>query len=239
MTVVGEKYVVQCCVVEEGMNNSTVEFKGTKDGVIIYCLDDAIFSDILSDLTEKLKQRAAFFGEAPVRVDVGKRELSEEEKEALMDVIEQYSRLTLISLQTRSERALSLATARRQGETEDLRLDGFKEGRSLVIKRTLRSGQYIRFPGHVIVLGDVNPGAEIVADGDIYVFGTLRGIAHAGVAGDKNASVVALRLAPTQLRIADIISRAPDDSALPEQPEYAYINDQRIMIAAITTKLGS
>ncbi|MCR3923450.1 MAG: septum site-determining protein MinC [Firmicutes bacterium] len=221
------------------MNNSTVEFKGTKDGVIIYCLDDAIFSDILSDLTEKLKQRAAFFGEAPVRVDVGKRELSEEEKEALMDVIEQYSRLTLISLQTRSERALSLATARRQGETEDLRLDGFKEGRSLVIKRTLRSGQYIRFPGHVIVLGDVNPGAEIVADGDIYVFGTLRGIAHAGVAGDKNASVVALRLAPTQLRIADIISRAPDDSALPEQPEYAYINDQRIMIAAITTKLGS
>ncbi|HZK24260.1 MAG TPA: septum site-determining protein MinC [Oscillospiraceae bacterium] len=221
------------------MSNITVEFKGNKDGVTIYCLDHAAFSDIMSDLAERLKQRAAFFGEAPVRIDVGQRELTEEETEALIDVVRQNSRLHLIAINSASDRPPAIAAARRQGETDDLRLDGFKEGRALVIKRTLRSGQYIRFPGHVIVLGDVNPGAEIVADGDIYVFGTLRGIAHAGVDGDRSASVVALRLAPTQLRIADIISRAPDDSELPEQPEYAYVSDLGVMIAAITTKLGS
>lgn len=221
------------------MSNLTVEFKGNKDGVTIYCLDNAEFSEILSDLAERLKQRAAFFGEAPVRIDVGQRELTEEETEALIDVVRQNSRLHLAAIHTASDRPPAIAAARRQGETEDLRLDGFKEGRALVIKRTLRSGQYIRFPGHVIVLGDVNPGAEIVADGDIYVFGTLRGIAHAGVDGDRSASVVALRLAPTQLRIADVISRAPDDSELPEQPEYAYVSDLGVMIAAITTKLGS
>lgn len=221
------------------MNKLAVEFKGTRDGVIIYCLEDASFSEILSDLAERLKQRAAFFGEAPVKVDIGQRKLTAKERAALKGVIEENSRLKLLAVQTSSERKPAVVAAKRQGEIEDLRLDGFKEGRSLVIKRTLRSGQYIRFPGNVIVLGDVNPGAEIVADGDIYVFGTLRGIAHAGVSGDRSASVVALRLAPTQLRIADVISRAPDDSSFPDQPEYAYINEKRIMIAAITTKLGS
>ena len=97
----------------------------------------------------------------------------------------------------------------------------------------------MHFPGNVTILGDVNPGAEVVAEGDIFVFGTLRGTAHAGVGGDRSASVVALRLAPTQLRIADIISRAPDDSALPDQPEYAYISESRIMIAATSSKLGT
>lgn len=217
------------------MNKYAVEFKGTKEGVTIYCLEDADFAEILSDLAAKLKQRAAFFGEAEVSIDIGNRELTEEEREALIETVTRNSRLRLKGILSGQERP-AVTSAKRQGEMEDLNLDGFREGRALVIKRTLRSGQYIRFPGHVIVLGDVNPGAEIAADGDIYVFGTLRGIAHAGANGDRTASVVALRLAPTQLRIADIISRAPDQDVLPEQPEYAYVQDLRIMIAAITAK---
>ncbi|MCW3491349.1 septum site-determining protein MinC [Dethiobacter alkaliphilus] len=221
------------------MNKYSVEFKGTKDGVTIYCLESAGFDEILSDLTERLKQRAAFFAEAEVRVDIGNRILTEDEKEQLAQVIAENSKLQLTGIQTTAQRPPTVSSAKRRGETEDIKMEGFKEGRSLVIKRTLRSGQGVHFPGNVTVLGDVNPGAEIVAEGDIYVFGTLRGIAHAGAGGDRSASVVALRLAPTQLRIADIISRAPDDSALPDQPEYAYISDNRIMIAAISIKLGS
>ena len=234
-----EKYFETLFEPEEGMNKITVEFKGTKDGVVIYCMENASFDEIVVDLTERLKQRAAFFGNAPVRLDIGARDLLDEEKETLIRIIEEHSSLNLTAIVTTAERPPSITAAKRQGEMDDLKLDGFKEGRSLVIKRTLRSGQYIRFPGTVVILGDVNPGAEIVADGDIYVFGTMRGIAHAGVGGDRSASVVALRLAPTQLRIADIISRAPDEPALPNQPEYAYINDLRIMIATITTKMGS
>ncbi|MDW7651143.1 MAG: septum site-determining protein MinC [Bacillota bacterium] len=221
------------------MSKYTVEFKGTKDGVTIYCLEGADFEDILTDLAERLRQRAAFFAGAQVRLDIGARELSEEQREQLARVIHEHSDMKLVAIVTTAQRPQTVNQARRRGETEDLKLEGFKEGRSLVIKRTLRSGQSIHFPGNVIVLGDVNPGAEIAAEGDIYVYGTLRGIAHAGIGGDRSASVVALRLAPTQLRIADIISRAPDDSALPDQPEYAYISDNRIMIAAITTKMGS
>ena len=218
------------------MNKYAVEFKGTKEGVTIYCLEGADFTEILSDLAAKLRQRASFFGDAEVSIDLGNRELTEEEREALITTGTKNSRLRLKSIHSSQEKAPAITSAKRQGEMEDLSLDGFKEGRALVIKRTLRSGQYIRYPGHVIVLGDVNPGAEIAADGDIYVFGTLRGIAHAGANGDRTASVVALRLAPTQLRIADVISRAPDHDDLPDQPEYAYVQDLRILIAAITAK---
>lgn len=221
------------------MSKFAVEFKGTKDGVTIYCLESAGFEEILADLTEKLKQRAAFFGEAQVRVDIGNRELSDDEREQLANVIANHSKLLLKGIQSIGERPPMVTSARRRGETDDLKLESYREGRSIVIKRTLRSGQSIHYPGNVIVLGDVNPGAEIVAEGDIFVYGTLRGIAHAGMGGDRSASVVALRLAPTQLRIANVISRAPDDSGLPEHPEYAYISEDRIMIAAITTKLGS
>ena len=205
------------------MSKQTVEFKGNRDGVTIYCLDHAEFSDILSDLAKRLKKRAAFFGEAPVRIDVGQREITEAEKQALCDVIKQNSRLHLTAIQSAAERPPAVAAARRQGETDDLRLDGFKEGRAIVIKRTLRSGQYVRFPGHVIVLGDVNPGAEIVADRDIFVFGTLR-VAHAGVNGDRGASVVALRLA--QHSCALPISPGRRMIPVPEQPRYAYVGSQ-------------
>ncbi|HHX73604.1 MAG TPA: septum site-determining protein MinC [Firmicutes bacterium] len=218
------------------MQKYAVEFKGTREGLTIYCLEDAAFEDVLADLAERLQARSAFFGEAAVKVDIGRRELTEEEKDALIEVITKHSRLQITEIQSAGEHPPAVTSARRQGEMEELKLEGFQEGRCLVIKRTLRSGQYIRFPGTVVVLGDVNPGAEIVADGDIFVFGTLRGIAHAGVGGDRNASVVALRLAPTQLRIADVISRAPDNPSLPDTPEYAYINDARIMIAAITSR---
>jgi len=102
---------------------------------------------------------------------------------------------------------------------------------TLLIERTVRSGQSVSFQGHVVVMGDVNPGAEIVAGGHIMVFGSLRGVAHAGALGDSHAVVAALRLSPTQLRIAGHITRAPDgEEVKPHQPEVARISDGAIII---------
>ncbi len=92
-------------------------------------------------------------------------------------------------------------------------------------------GQAVSFDGNVVVMGDVNPGSEVLATGDIVVFGSLRGIAHAGSAGKADACVVALRLVPTQLRIADKITRAPDDETqMPQGPEVAYLREGSIVI---------
>lgn len=102
---------------------------------------------------------------------------------------------------------------------------------TMLIERTVRSGQTISYPGHVVVMGDVNPGADIVAGGNILIFGSLRGMAHAGAFGAANAVVVALRLSPTQLRIASHITRAPDEEEeKPDQPEVARISDGAIVI---------
>jgi len=81
---------------------------------------------------------------------------------------------------------------------------------TMYLRQTLRSGQTISHKGHLIIIGDVNPGAEVMAEGDITIWGSLRGIAHAGIGGNTDAEIRALNLQPIQIRIAHAIARAPD-----------------------------
>lgn len=100
---------------------------------------------------------------------------------------------------------------------------------TLLYKGTLRSGQRVDYEGNVVIVGDVNPGAEIKATGDIVILGALRGLAHAGSAGGEGA-VVAFRLAPTQLRVGDVIGRPPEGGPLGREPEVARLKDGVIVI---------
>ena len=100
---------------------------------------------------------------------------------------------------------------------------------TLYHRGTLRGGQALHNLGNLIVVGDVNPGAELVASGDIVVFGALRGVAHAGAQGDRGARVIALELAPTQLRIATVIATSGADRTK-RGPEHAAIVDDRIVV---------
>jgi septum site-determining protein MinC len=99
---------------------------------------------------------------------------------------------------------------------------------AVYVQRTLRSGFKLQHPGHVVVVGDVNPGAEIIAGGDVVVWGRLKGMVHAGAQGDENAIVCALDLSPTQLRIADQISIPPQRRGKPH-PEMARIQDGQVL----------
>lgn len=80
----------------------------------------------------------------------------------------------------------------------------------LYIRQNLRSGQSVSHKGHLVIVGDVNPGAEVMAEGDITIWGSLRGMAHAGTAGNTNSEIRALKFDPIQLRIAHAIARSPD-----------------------------
>jgi septum site-determining protein MinC len=101
---------------------------------------------------------------------------------------------------------------------------------TLYYRGTVRGGQSLQQIGNIVVVGDVNPGAELVATGDILVFGALRGTAHAGAQGDLAARVVALELAPTQLRIATSIA-ADERRRAGSKPEMAFVEGERIAIA--------
>lgn len=100
------------------------------------------------------------------------------------------------------------------------------------IRHTLRSGQVERFlEGNMIVLGDVNPGAEVIATGDIIVLGVLRGVAHAGALGDTSSVIIALNLVPTQLRIGQFITRPPSGrQASRQKAEIARIREKAIIV---------
>ena len=111
---------------------------------------------------------------------------------------------------------------------------------TLYIHRTLRSGQSLSSEGNVVVIGDVNPGAEIVAKGDITVWGVLGGIAHAGSDGNTYSRIRALKLNAIQLRIGDIFARRPDTGNMPYvqksdtfTPEEARVSKKHIVIYRI------
>ncbi|MEM6425763.1 MAG: septum site-determining protein MinC [Cyanobacteria bacterium P01_D01_bin.128] len=104
----------------------------------------------------------------------------------------------------------------------------------LYLQATVRSGAEIRHPGTVVILGDVNPGSSVIAEGDILVWGHLRGMAHAGSEGNAKCRIMALHMEPTQLRIADKLARPPENPPAHYQPEVAYIGDAGIRIAIAT-----
>lgn len=105
---------------------------------------------------------------------------------------------------------------------------------ALYLRQTLRSGQSVRHDGNVVICGDVNPGAEVIATGDIMVFGTLRGVAHAGATGSEDAQIIAMNLRPTQIRIAGFIARSPDTAgAASRYPEVARVTGSEIHIVPL------
>ncbi|MGF1478130.1 MAG: septum site-determining protein MinC [Cyanophyceae cyanobacterium] len=101
----------------------------------------------------------------------------------------------------------------------------------LYLQATIRSGMEVRHPGPIVIVGDVNPGGSLIAAGDILVWGCLRGIAHAGAQGDRTAKIMALRMEPTQLRIASVVARAPEAPPGQVEPEVAYVSAAGIRIA--------
>lgn len=111
---------------------------------------------------------------------------------------------------------------------------------TLYIQRTLRSGQSITSEGNIVIIGDVNPGSEVIAKGDITVWGILGGIAHAGSEGNQFARIRALKMNAIQLRIADVFARRPDSANIPYiqktdtfVPEEACVRKKQIIIQKI------
>lgn len=140
-----------------------------------------------------------------------------------------------VSTKNSSDRNLSDETKEESSnflfETDPALLASGKiEGGALVFRRTLRNGQIISYPGVVVVIGDVNPGAEIISGEDIFIHGACRGVVHAGIPHQREATITANKLMATQIRIADVIARSPDKREVPDYPEKAIIKDGKILI---------
>ena len=213
-----------------------VQFKGIREGLLVTLSDNGEWPEVESVLVDQLAAQGDFLRGAKLILNVDNHVINAAAMGRLRDTISDMG-LTLWAVLTNSPtteqnaQALGLATKIHQGPVDQPpppREDYLNEDEAIFIHRTLRSGNSINFDGHVVVLGDVNPGAEVIAGGNVLVWGKLRGMVHAGAAGNEEAVVCALLLSPTQLRISDKIAVSPAEGRK-SQPEIALVRDGRVV----------
>ncbi len=222
----------------------TVTIKGTSDGLVI-TLGEGPLRAVLEEMEGRIAARASFFLGGRVALRVGERPLSVEQLQAIGTILKQAG-MTLWAVV--GDHPATLTAAREMGLETSLRSTSAPEPAppppsreemvGIVVRRTLRSGQAIHHAGHVTLIGDLNPGAEVVAGGDIIVWGKLRGTVHAGAMGDSGAVVCALQLAPSQIRIGTYIARPPERGRPPKVPEIASVQNGRIVVERWDKKKG-
>jgi septum site-determining protein MinC len=218
-----------------------VQIKGLRDGLLV-TLPGGIWEQQRAVLYEHIDDRKAFFKGARLALDVGGQTLGVNELVELRDGLSErnISLWAVLSESPKTEHTaqlLGLATRiskPRPEETRKFAVEDLGDETALFLNKTLRSGTRIEFAGHVVVLGDVNPGAEIIAEGNVIVWGRVRGVVHAGAKGNRGAVICALDLSASQLRIADEVSALLKPQSEP-RPEIATINpDGRLQSEAWT-----
>ncbi|MBN1535345.1 MAG: septum site-determining protein MinC [Anaerolineales bacterium] len=213
-----------------------IQIKGIREGLLII-LEDGDWQKVHDFLLEQIDQQAEFLCGARVALDVGSQVLKAADLGQLRNQLSDR-KITLWAVisdsPTTQQTAQTLGmeiqlTKAKPEQTEQSISPGIQSGeQAILLHRTLRSGFSIQFPGHVVVIGDVNPGAEIIAGGNIVIWGRLRGMAHAGAEGNKEAIICALDVMPTQLRIADQISITPQQRKK-AQPEIVRLRDGSVI----------
>ncbi len=190
--------------------------KGTSEGIILFLDDRCDFESLLLELKEKVTTDVST-NTTTVTVNCQNRFITKEDQENIKAIIQDNSHLKVKSVES------NVLTKKEANEWLD----------SITVKtfvKTIRSGQVLKVDGDALIVGDVNPGATVNATGNIFVLGKLKGIVHAGFPENPDAVVVAAHMNPSQIRIADKISRAPDYEVEGSEREFAFINEENYQI---------
>jgi septum site-determining protein MinC len=220
----------------EQSTRQLVRIKGIREGLLIV-LGDGDWDEVQGLFRDHIQQQVEFLKGARLALDVGSHPLAAADLGDLRSWLAEQG-LTLWAVLGSSAKtvnaAQALGLATRLGRPEQAGVYAslnttFEDGEvGILVQRTLRSGYKLQHAGHVTVIGDVNPGAEIIAGGNVVVFGRLRGLVHAGAAGDDRAVVCALDLSPTQLRIAGQIA-IPPKGKKKQHAEIAFLQDHQVV----------
>ncbi|MEE0418553.1 MAG: septum site-determining protein MinC [Lachnospiraceae bacterium] len=216
------------------MNQNSVIIKSNKYGLIVILDDKLPFQELLLDIADKFKESANFFKNAKMAVSFRGRILTKQQEKEVVQTIVNSSGIHILCIVDEAKdheeyyrQAVELAM-----EEEQARDGQFYRG-------TLRAGQVLETETSVVILGDVNPGANVVSKGNIVVLGSCRGNVYAGATGDRNCFVAALVMKPLQVRIADKIARSAitkrvDTGEYSIDPKIAYVKDDHIYVKPIS-----
>ncbi|MFD1362924.1 septum site-determining protein MinC [Lentibacillus salinarum] len=196
--------------------NQTITIKGTKDGLTLFIDDRGSFDHVLDELADKLSEYHPKKDEpvVPVTVKLGNRYINDRQKQQLHTLIGTHNRFTIDFFDSNVIHRDEALTWKEDSEVK-------------VVNKIVRSGQVLENVGDLLLIGDVNPGGKVISTGNIFVMGNLLGIAHAGANDDRHAVIAASYMKPSQLRIADYISRAPDYESEGVYMECGLIDDDQ------------
>ena len=201
------------------MITDKIIIKGNKEGlnVVINMNHFSDFDDMLESLVDKLSQGGKFYKGSTLKITTELEYINERESRKLKEILFDEFMISDCIFQNLEEVSVKIFT-------------GIYEGKTKFLRKTIRSGQSINYPGNIVIIGDVNPGAEIYAAGNIIVFGTLKGIVHAGTNGNDKAIIAAFKLEQQILQIGNIVTRSPEDDVKPDYPEVAKIKNGSIIV---------
>jgi septum site-determining protein MinC len=196
--------------------------KGTKDGINAVINMDKFkdFEEMMGVLVEKLSKGKTFYRGASLKITTDLKKINSKDFGKLKEVLfsEFDIKDCIIEDNVVNEDASSKV------------FSGIHEGRTKFLRRTIRSGEVINYPGNIVIVGDVNAGSQISAGGNIIVLGAMRGSAHAGNGGNPEAIVAAFYMQPEILQIDKLMTRAPEESNKPVYPEVAKIKEGTILV---------
>ena len=214
----------------------SIMIKGNRHGLKVFLDNNSNFETLLNDFIVKLEEGRKFFGNAKISIDFQGVDLTEDETEKMVAAVHTYSDMQVFCVVDDS----MAVVAPEDFKAEPIEPEVIHEivtksvipmESAVFHQGTVRSGQEINVSTGIIIVGDVNPGAKVIAKGNIFIIGQLRGFAHAGFGGADNACIFALKMAPTQIRIGRVIARSPDkfkeDGMI---PQIAFLEENRITI---------
>lgn len=227
------------------MNAQPVIIKSFKNGISLILDDSLSFRELLEEIRAKFIDSEKFFKNARIAISFEGRALSPAEQFEIIETIQQNTSITVICILDHDE-LMDEVIQRRMGtfvEEHSPQTGHFYKG-------TLRSGQQIESETSMVILGDVNPGAKVIAKGNIVILGSLKGIAYAGATGDDSCFVAALEMDPVQIKIGDYMGRAADKKETSGKglrrgkskeempvPQIATVYEQQILIEPISSGL--
>ena len=191
------------------MGNDRIIIKGNKEGLnaIINIDKFGNFEEMLDALIEKLSKGKKFYKGSTLCITTKLSSLTEKDVESLKVVLFEEIGIKDIVFEDKDVK---------DKESESKIFNGVYEGRTKFIRKTVRGGQCVDFQGNIVIVGDVNSGAEVYAGGNIIVLGSIKGNVYAGVGGNRKAIIAAFALQPEILKIGDIITISPDDFEKPK-----------------------
>lgn len=231
-----------------------VLIKSNKYGINLILDPDLPFTELLAAIKVKFLDSEKFFKNAKMAISFTGRELTDDEEQQIIDTITKNTSISILCIVDNNEehaefirQQIEAFTAENTSEQENVYTEPvISNGGGEFYRGTLRSGQVLESTSSIVVIGDVNPGAQVISQGNVLILGALKGNACAGAAGDTGCFIVALEMDPIQIQIGNVLAKSPDKvkktkksrrkakKSVDTEPQIAMAKDGNIYIESMT-----